>query len=67
LIELIERILIAGAIAELGGLGQYVVGNELRVLEGAAGFKVGGDASGSEGLATDGCGASRRLSLGVLP
>jgi hypothetical protein len=50
---LVERDLIAGAIVELCGSRAFVRGHGLRVFECAAGFQIGGDARGAEGMAAD--------------
>src|SRR4051794_12949549 len=52
-LDFVERNLVAGAVIELGGLGRLVGGNLLGLLDGAAGFEVGGDAGGPERVAAD--------------
>ena len=52
-LDLVERNLIAGAIIELGGARAFVRRHGLSILQSAAGFKIGGDAGGAEGMAAD--------------
>jgi hypothetical protein len=52
-LHLVERDLVAGAIVELGGARTFVRGHRLGVLQSAAGFTIGGDARGAEGMAAD--------------
>ena len=48
-----ERNLIAGAVIELRRTRAFVRGHGLRVLQSAAGFEIGRDAGGAEGMAAD--------------
>src|SRR3954454_22832198 len=52
-LDFVEGNLVAGAVIELGGLGRLVGGNLLGLLDGAAGFEVGGDAGGPERVAAN--------------
>jgi hypothetical protein len=60
LLNFIERDLVAGAIIELGGARTFVRGHGLRVFQRAAGFEIGGDARGAEGMRLDARRVSRR-------
>ena len=52
-LDLVKRDLIAGPVVEFGGPRAFVRGHGLRVLERAAGLKVGGDAGCAEHVAPE--------------
>jgi hypothetical protein len=52
-LDLIERDFVASPIIELGRARAFVRRHHLRVLQPAAGFQIGGDARGAEGMAAD--------------
>jgi hypothetical protein len=52
-LDLIQSNLISCAIIELGGARTFMRGHGLRILKRSAGFKLGGDARGAEGMAAD--------------
>jgi hypothetical protein len=52
-LHLVERDLISRAVVELRGARAFMRGHRLCVLQRAAGFKIGGDARGAEGMAAD--------------
>jgi hypothetical protein len=52
-LDLINCNLVAGAVIEFCRARAFMRSHGLRVLQRAAGFKIGGDARGAEGMATD--------------
>jgi len=48
LLDFVERDLVAGAVIELGRARTFVRRHDLRVLQSAAGFEIGGDARGAK-------------------
>ena len=52
-LDLIERDRVVGTIVEFRRARAFMRGHSLRVLQRAAGFQIGGDAGGTEGVAAD--------------